>query len=1180
MNPLTSNGDPLFFLGAIRHKLLPLARACLKVGHSVSIAVPDHLEPLIEATDVPLIAIDTRALSQAIGLWGELDYHIYQSGPDTELVANAARFYREAVPSEPDLVVLWENTSFHLAKAFPEAILLHLMPGFLGRLPYPELVYFDTLGLFKQSRIYQESQAVFEHDEDARSVALVAEMRDLCAPFFQSMDRIAGEVDSLVSGRSFSSVSLLPMQYSKHFNFRVDTPYQSQSEYLLDVLAKQSSDTGILVTQYVSGSISDAFLSADFLKSLERRHQNVLYDPKFDRLDNISQFLLPFADSVITCSSSLGLQGVMYGKSVDVVQDTFLSRLIQGAQQNQEKRIKALTHLLGRSSIHWKRLLEPDFLSSFLEVIVAKGDQKPGFDLHSLDADYGRKVIADLRFSRTVQKSGSVLRSEGRGPDYISPSVIAALNGAQLVSFDIFDTLIERPLAQPADLFLALERRWKTSNPDRYLELSRARVEAEAIAKAALPNGIEEVSFDQIYESLALLLDLSSSEIEQLKALELELESQLLTFRPIGKKLYDLAKAMGKRVVYASDMYLPGDFIRSALEKNGFDPRDNLYLSCELGLKKKSGTMFAHLLEAEAVGAEDVVHFGDNPIGDDAVPKAAGIRAYRLPRAIDRMRAHQKYKSRFKMGGRGNRSMHESGLAYLIARRLFDNPFSPPDPDSYFGGSATELGYCGFGPCVADFALWLGQRVLENENDGIYFVARDGRIVMEAFNSLFPDLANRSAYIFGSRRLLRTSFVPTLADLYATLGDLKGHRPSDLLWQWYGWEAEDPVLGKEVIDESDLMAARAALKTELVSLSESNDANSWLLRQHAEKVGLTKTIKPALVEFGYAGTIQDGFSKALGTSTRGYYFTLFDTANARISEKLPMEGYVSHLTDRSYSWHGISQNGFLYETLFCSDESTILGLREVGGKVEAVREASDYDAARRAMIRKVHRGAKMYASDFSRLLGPVRDLLTPEPALGSRVLDDFVSSPTPKDASILEGVIFSNNFKEGTFRYVVPPKGLAKGFRDGSVKVVWPRGSQAFLGGATKTPSTALKNEKTKTANTAPAGPALGAAVQPASVNNLQAALNLEQQFRRGGKPNLLRESAEHYVAAGDTRRALELLQEAAKIMPRNTKLRKRMLVLRFPLLGRLLGSNEFALQNRGMSNQETATGGLSLTPK
>jgi len=101
INPLVANGDPMFFLGSVRHKILPLARACKKIGHAVSLVIPDHLEPFVEESDISMIVIDTMKLRRCIHLHGELDFHVYRSKSDECLIQNAGKFFPEAPPPPP-----------------------------------------------------------------------------------------------------------------------------------------------------------------------------------------------------------------------------------------------------------------------------------------------------------------------------------------------------------------------------------------------------------------------------------------------------------------------------------------------------------------------------------------------------------------------------------------------------------------------------------------------------------------------------------------------------------------------------------------------------------------------------------------------------------------------------------------------------------------------------------------------------------------------------------------------------------------------------------------------------------------------------------------------------------------------------------------------------------------------
>ena len=143
---------------------------------------------------------------------------------------------------------------------------------------------------------------------------------------------------------------------------------------------------------------------------------------------------------------------------------------------------------------------------------------------------------------------------------------------AKAVSFDIFDTFILRPFPSPDNLFHYLEHSQKAKN--FYSE----RVNAEAAARR-LTTASEEISLYDIY-------DLMPPRFQHLRDIEIELEENLALANPEILELYRLAKKMGKKVVFTSDMYLPLPAIKKMLVRCGADPEDEVLLSSEHGLTK------------------------------------------------------------------------------------------------------------------------------------------------------------------------------------------------------------------------------------------------------------------------------------------------------------------------------------------------------------------------------------------------------------------------------------------------------------------------------------------------------------------------------------------------------------------------------------------------------------------
>ena len=184
-----------------------------------------------------------------------------------------------------------------------------------------------------------------------------------------------------------------------------------------------------------------------------------------------------------------------------------------------------------------------------------------------------------------------------------------------VVSFDIFDTLVERALSVPQMVFhLAGER---VLGSDKAKKFRIARVDAERRARALSPSA--EVSLADIYDSL---VGYDGSRNRLMEA-ELAVELECCKAKSSGLELFASAKRLGKRVVLVSDMYLSKDFLTSLLHNCGVDGFDNLYVSTEFGCSKRSGLLFERMLQCEAISADMVIH-----LGDDFVADVKGARMY------------------------------------------------------------------------------------------------------------------------------------------------------------------------------------------------------------------------------------------------------------------------------------------------------------------------------------------------------------------------------------------------------------------------------------------------------------------------------------------------------------------------------------------------------------------------
>ena len=195
------------------------------------------------------------------------------------------------------------------------------------------------------------------------------------------------------------------------------------------------------------------------------------------------------------------------------------------------------------------------------------------------------------------------------------------------VSFDIFDTLLERDVARPVDVFPRVGDR--VLGAGKGAAFRADRIAAETAARSVAENG--EVTLDDIYDAL-VSAGYDRAQAEALRAEEVRCELEGCFVKSSMKPVYDKALRQGKRVFLVSDMYLPKDVIADMAKKCGYESYEKLFVSNEYGVSKRSGKLFTALLEDSGLSAKELLHIGDS-IGADLLGAfKAGVRAVPVSR--------------------------------------------------------------------------------------------------------------------------------------------------------------------------------------------------------------------------------------------------------------------------------------------------------------------------------------------------------------------------------------------------------------------------------------------------------------------------------------------------------------------------------------------------------------------
>ncbi|MCR5675387.1 MAG: hypothetical protein K6G16_06740 [Lachnospiraceae bacterium] len=177
-------------------------------------------------------------------------------------------------------------------------------------------------------------------------------------------------------------------------------------------------------------------------------------------------------------------------------------------------------------------------------------------------------------------------------------SLCRLIDSFEVISFDIFDTLLCRNVQKPRDVFRSVQEEQHATG------FYDARIRAEQRARRMHPKQ-EDVTFRQIYQELP-------EQYRGLEQAELDAEKAAVYANAAMAPVYQHALQAGKRVILCSDMYLTRDFLEKLLQNSGFGGYEKLYLSSELMKTKGTGHLFHHVVQDTETAPEKILHIGDH----------------------------------------------------------------------------------------------------------------------------------------------------------------------------------------------------------------------------------------------------------------------------------------------------------------------------------------------------------------------------------------------------------------------------------------------------------------------------------------------------------------------------------------------------------------------------------------
>lgn len=547
----------------------------------------------------------------------------------------------------------------------------------------------------------------------------------------------------------------------------------------------------------------------------------------------------------------------------------------------------------------------------------------------------------------------------------------------EVISFDIFDTLIQRPLLEPTDLFRFMELSYQGLLPDKGYHFAKFRKDAEACARENC--GKEEIELWDIYLVMQKKYGLSKQASSQLMDAEIAMELKMCYPRKCAKQLYKLALSLGKKIIVTSDMYLPKDVIEEILQKNGYEKYESLYLSSDTGRTKASGSLYEYIVKDMKVAPGKILHIGDNWTSDIEMAANKGIGSIFFPKASE------VFKNNLEFGGypagaswgyvlNSWNAIHNNACSLeflgvscmyaVVANEYFDNPYKSFQKNSDFNASPYYMGLYALGMHL--FGITEDVIKTYGSRRKIHFVSRDGFLCKKIYDRIgtYYGASAESNYLHVSRKALLPTSFHRPEDFFAIEDGISKdcillHSPKSILENFLHIKEDRDIrqsVEREGIAYEGLFLNEQEFEEFLEVLGKQQlvyqrlEEYSRLLREYFN--GLLED-GDVLFDIGYNGTGQYLLSKLLQKKIDGYYVYLNKEKATQYAKE---RGYqVSTFYDGT---PGVS--GTIREFFFSECVPSCIGYGETAGGIVPVFEESSISYQEQWVADSIRRGVECF----------------------------------------------------------------------------------------------------------------------------------------------------------------------------------------------------------------------------
>lgn len=490
-------------------------------------------------------------------------------------------------------------------------------------------------------------------------------------------------------------------------------------------------------------------------------------------------------------------------------------------------------------------------------------------------------------------------------------------------------------------VFLSLGRRLSCQSMIACSAEAFARERAAAEKRCMVRRGYA-VTLRDIYMEMHDTAFTDIRVIDELMDAEIRLEHGIFVKVPAGVKLLESERRRGKRIIFVSEMYLSSTTLQDLLcAKKLFAPGDGIYVSCEYGVNKSSGELFKRVLATEGVQAEQIIHYG-NSHGDIQGTGSCNIPARFLGTA--NLNRYEKIL--------GNHAMASEGLTAMFAgtARITRNLIPVQNRCQ---ASLRDIAASVLAPALTGFVIWLLRRAVREGLHRLYFISRDGQILMDIATQLQSrmQIDVECRYLYGSRQSWNRAVAESMDQSWlwqdignqTTLQDLlkrAGVNP-EAIRNWIKDLAPFQIVPDRPLTSGEILRLRQVLNSPVFQtrLQDISRQKKKVLMAYLRQEGLFDNVPKGCVDVGWIGTLHETLSILISeTGSRpihGLFFGLkdFDTPWQDLrSAYLFDEG-----RDQGFKLSGFNHGLIILMEVFCAaDHGSVYDFSEDGDRIEAM----------------------------------------------------------------------------------------------------------------------------------------------------------------------------------------------------------------------------------------------------